>query len=260
MNNDKFYEKLKQKVELIKTEHFQMQSDKKYDYFNIKNIVNENIKDMYKNKNKILLKNEKYENYLKCEDNNDNNIDDENDFELDTNSIIQEKIVDPKIEEINNLEKLAINKAKELGKCIYSHYRSLENQINNINQKRVELILKEFRSKLDEDKTEEYENFKKTVELEYKSTTGKILTEHQSKLNSINSLQNKIDEIITYCEAISNSLKDDRINLNSHKEKYLATLELEKNNCLDKYKFDSINYVENRVNAFKNYLNNQLKK
>ena len=145
-NNEKIYQKLKSKADSIKNEFNDIKNKiNKYDHFKLKHIIKENLIEL-KNNNFLSDKN-KFDDFI----NEEQHVRDDD--------LIYQSVVESKIDinnnesncfdELNELELIAINQAKEL-----------ESQINVINNKRVKLIVKDFKVKL----IEEEEIVQKQVE------------------------------------------------------------------------------------------------
>lgn len=136
----------------------------------------------------------------------------------------------------------------------------IENQIKEINKKRIELVIKDFKEKLIEEGKEEFENFYKNLQNEFKMTILKMNETHSNQINKIYEMQNKIEDYAEMLKSISEELKQQKILLNSNFEKYLDQIEKEKNMTVENYKSDMNEYIRNRVKVFENYLNSQSNK
>ena len=240
-----------------------------YDSYKIKHIIRENLKEQNKifpeiNRNKFenfindkidiesyLLDKEKKEVFLQSQ-----NFSLENSDSIMSNEIYHANpfsIANSKknnhIEEINQLELDAMNKAKEL-----------DYQIREINTKRIELIIKDFKEKLIEESKEEFEFFYKNLQDEFKIALMKINEAQSTQFDQINELQNQINDYSDMLKSISHDLKEQKVLLNSNLEKYLDKMEKEKNATVEKYKSDMNNFIHNRVKIFENYLKGQMNK
>lgn len=223
----------------------------KYDHFKLKHIIKENLIEL-KNQNFLSEKN-KYEDFI-----NDNlNIKDyiyknyQKSLPLEE-SIISEsiKLIEPSqtcLDELSQLELCAFNKAKEL-----------ESQINLINKRRMQIVIKDFREKLWEENQIEFRNFESNLHSEYKAALENLHNEHSEKIDNINMLQTKLNQLQDYIKEINQELKEEKIEINSAFEKYLTTIDHEKNLALEKYKSDMNNYLENRVDEFRNHLQKKI--
>ena len=136
----------------------------------------------------------------------------------------------------------------------------IENQIKEINKKRIELIIKEFKEKLIEEGKEEFENFYQNLQNEFKMTILKMNETHSNQINKIYEMQNRIEDYAEMLKSISEDLKQQKIILNSNFEKYLDQIEKEKNFTVENYKSDMNEYIRNRVKVFENYLISQSNK
>jgi hypothetical protein len=67
-------------------------------------------------------------------------------------------------------------------------------------------------------------------------------------------------ETISFCKKALEQLKDDKIDLNANFDKCLYTLEQEKLKMIDKYKYDQNKFIDQRVKAFKNNIQDQILK
>jgi hypothetical protein len=265
LRDEKFeiYQKLKIKADKIKNDigrikrrdHLEIKNllqdneekfqQKTYDQFKLKQIIKENLLDL-KNRN-FLSENNKYEDFINEEININDYINTNNKESLNESKFNESiKIIEPSptcLEELSQLEMSALNKAKEL-----------ESQINLINQRRMQLVIKDFREKLLEENQLELNKFESNLLSEYKAVLQNLHNEHSEKLENINILQSKLNQLQDYIKEINQELREEKIELNSAFEKYLTTVDHEKNLALEKYKSDMNNFVENRVEEFRNHL------
>ena len=224
------YKKQRETIDSIKA------SDEKpkqnYDYFKIKNIIKSNLAE--KNVNN------KYDEFLR-EDVVDN-------YRLEEQSLPLQNASRPGIEEINKMELQVIEKTREI-----------EQQIKEINRKRLEFVLGEFKAKLVELGKKDEGNFEENLSLEFKRTVEKLEEERNNRIISIVSLQEKVSETIVFCKKVNEDLKSKKIEINSDFDSYVDYLTKEKYNTVVKYGNDMEKYVEKRVQVFKSHLENQFK-
>jgi len=212
-----------------------IQSDKSknsnYDYYKLKNIIKSNLEE--KNINN------KYKDYLK---------DDEKVVENRHKEELGEKTIKPGIEEINQMELQVLEKTKEI-----------EEQIKEINRKRLEFVINEFKNKLIELSKKDEEAFEENLNKEFKLTLNQLEEQKNIRLNSIKNLQEKLNETILFCKKISEDLKSKKIEIKSDFDCYVDFLSQEKNEAIKKYENDMLKYIEKRVSVFKTHLEKQFK-
>jgi hypothetical protein len=240
-----------------------MQSDEKdYMFFKMKNIIHENLANMHEGDkflNKLKGKEEsfqkyldigkddtKLENFLAKEENNTKNILEDKLFYDEKRKNINESS-DESIKEINQLELNALGKAREL-----------EHQVNALNRKRVEFIVKEFKEKLIEESLKDYKNFQSILTTQYNTTLTEINEKHLIKINQINKLNEQVNFLMEYCKQLSVELKDEKVDINSKFELYMKYLENEKEKSCEKYIKDMKLFIDNRIKIFKNHLEIQI--
>ncbi len=136
----------------------------------------------------------------------------------------------------------------------------IENQIKEINKKRIELVIKDFKEKLIEEGKDEFEIFYRNFQNEFKMTILKMNETHSNQIKKIYEMQNRIEDYSAMLKSISDELKEQKILLNSNFEKYLDQIEKEKNITVENYKSDMNDYIRNRVKVFENYLISQSNK
>ncbi len=212
-----------------------IQSDKSknsnYDYYKLKNIIKSNLEE--KNINN------KYKDYLK---------DDEKVVENRHKEELGEKTIKPGIEEINQMELQVLEKTKEI-----------EEQIKEINRKRLEFVINEFKNKLIEISKKDEEAFEENLNKEFKLTLNQLEEQKNIRLNRIKNLQEKLNETILFCKKISEDLKSKKIEIKSDFDCYVDFLSQEKNEAIKKYENDMLKYIEKRVSVFKTHLEKQFK-
>ena len=224
------YKKQKQISENIKSSDDKPKNN--YDYFKIKNIIKTNLEE--KNFNN------KYNEFLREED------------VIETIKPIEETpvIIGNKtgIEEINKMELQVMEKTKEI-----------EKQIMEINRKRMEFVLGEFKTKLVDLGMKDKNNFIENIDLEFKRTVNQLEEERKVRINGILSLQEKVNETISFCKKVNEELKTKKIELNSDFDCYVNYLTNEKSNAIKTYGTDMEKYIDKRVKVFKSHLENQFK-
>lgn len=219
MEND-FIERLKHKVDKIKSKDF----IPKYDYFKLKNIIQENLR---------TIKGKSTDEYLNSPDTKED-IQEENEVDL-----FPSRIQEEELEELTDLEREAKHKANEL-----------EQHIELINRKRVKVIAREYRQSLIHEANEDLSHFVSHVDSEYSRTVENLRQELNGRLKSIDLMQQEVEDISEYLRLIKDELRDQRIKLNCSFDTTLQSLQREKEHLVDTYKFDSLNYIECKVKKF----------
>jgi hypothetical protein len=221
--------KYKKQMQIIDNIQSDKSKNSNYDYYKIKNIIKSNLEE--KNINN------KYKEYLQ---------DDEKVEENRHKEELVDKTKKPGIEEINQMELQVLEKTKEI-----------EEQIKEINKKRLEFVINEFKNKLIELSKKDEEAFEENLNKEFKLTLNQLEEQKNIRLNSIKNLQEKVNETILFCKRINEDLKSKKIEINSDFDCYVDFLGHEKNEAIKKYENDMVKYIEKRVNVFKTHLEKQ---
>lgn len=111
-------------------------------------------------------------------------------------------------------------------------------------------MIKEFENELNKEAEKEFESFANSLNIEFKCTLKELNNQHKEKIDSLNSLNSKINETLDFCKKTLIYIKDQKLNLNAGFESYLDQLEKEKSSILQQYRFDQEVFINNRTKIF----------